>query len=76
MEPRNCCKSLERAGGRFLVGGLATQERKRMGIEPTYETRNVPHNGFEDRGRHQAGTHLRMLFAKGQSDSRAFSQIM
>ncbi len=29
-----------------------------MGIEPTYETFVIPHNGFEDRDRHQAGTHF------------------
>jgi len=25
-----------------------------MGIEPTWGLLNKPHNGFEDRGRHQA----------------------
>lgn len=29
-----------------------------MGIEPTCETFVIPHNGFEDRDRHQAGTHF------------------
>ena len=29
-----------------------------MGIEPTYGRVSAPHNGFEDRGRHQAGSHF------------------
>ena len=29
-----------------------------MGIEPTCEALDAPHNGFEDRDRHQAGTHF------------------
>ena len=29
-----------------------------MGIEPTCEAFSAPHNGFEDRGRHQAGSHF------------------
>ncbi len=34
-----------------------------MGIEPTCETFVIPHNGFEDRDRHQAGTHFLKMFA-------------
>jgi hypothetical protein len=33
-----------------------------MGIEPTEPTLNVSPNGFEDRGRHQAGSHLQAGF--------------
>ena len=29
-----------------------------MGIEPTCVVFATPHNGFEDRGRHQADSHL------------------
>ena len=29
-----------------------------MGIEPTCKTFAASHNGFEDRGRHQAGSHF------------------
>ncbi len=29
-----------------------------MGIEPTCETVYAPHNGFEDRDRHQVGTYF------------------
>jgi len=34
-----------------------------MGIEPTCEALDAPHNGFEDRDRHQAGTHFLNLFS-------------
>jgi len=36
------------------------EKRKYMGIEPTCtcETVDVPHNGFEDRGRHQADSYF------------------
>lgn len=30
-----------------------------MGIEPTCEAFAASHNGFEDRGRHQASSHFR-----------------
>jgi hypothetical protein len=30
-----------------------------MGIEPTCDALNAPHDGFEDRGRHQAYKHFR-----------------
>jgi len=32
-----------------------------MGIEPTCGAFAAPHNGFEDRGRHQAGSHFLMV---------------
>jgi hypothetical protein len=34
------------------------RKRKRMGIEPTCEAFATSHNGFEDRGRHQASSHF------------------
>jgi hypothetical protein len=34
--------------------------RKCMGIEPTCDALNAPHDGFEDRGRHQAYKHFRL----------------
>ena len=30
-----------------------------MGIEPTCDAVNTPHNGFEDRGHHQVCKHFR-----------------
>lgn len=32
-----------------------------MGIEPTCDALNAPHDGFEDRGRHQAYKHFRSV---------------
>ena len=34
-----------------------------MGIEPTCDAVNAPHNGFEDRGHHQVCKHFRTVLS-------------
>ena len=36
-----------------------------MGIEPTCDAVNTPHNGFEDRGHHQVCKHFRTCLGWG-----------
>lgn len=49
-----------------------------MGIEPTCETACAPHNGFEDRDRHQVGTHFPngpLVYAEYRAFAEGFAHL-